>query len=619
MSARQRGNLLLTAIFIAVFLFFLSAALVSSNREDVLYALSANHRLQADMAAEGALNLALQTMKTDPNWEQTLTNAHGTLASGATWSAQVQPTADPVQNTTYLHQITGTGVAGGTTQTEAMTVEEFRMAPSLPQSQEAMFFTMGSTGDLLIMNHTFNWTDLGPAPRLDAWLVANAGPLFTLAPEGTASAPNVMDWQPTYGQFGILEPGNPVQVPIPDASLDEHTIYLVFRNGQATWNDVTDPVLQLKNTQPFRIDGVPNGGPKFQTAVGANASVTYASSNFQGPMVDWYGLRGPGMVANGNVIYCHAIHYFYTGVQFQNHVSVVRGVIVSNPVYNPAQILEMPAVLSYDVQAQTWSKVVDTMQIPSTPYQVPPPYAGPQPDMSSMGLLQSTVMALQQGSLTQILQGQKNAWAALQTGPGLSKGLYAYKNNLLLHQSDGLTADNLPQFSLSGLSPESELSVVQNDSKGDILDTSNQFVPRIFRPAMTQNLTTLADLNGAVSFTTPSLGANCVAVLGNDLYTMARVRTTWIQEQGQYLNTYPAGYFNTPIDTLAICHYDGQHWQIWPGGMFQQSLLTGVGNSMQLVTAGGQQVLASPEHLAVAVYASSAPPLRRYTPIVVGR
>ena len=190
-----------------------------------------------------------------------------------------------------------------------------------------------------------------------------------------------MDGNPASACSGILEPGNPVQVPIADASLDEHTIYLVFKSGTATWNDVTDPVLQLKNTQAFRVDGVQNGTTKFQTATGLNQSVTYASSNFQGPMVDWYGLRAPAMTANGNVIYCHAVHYFYTGVQFQNHVSVVRGVIVSIQL-QPAQVLGCLR-RSYDVNAQQWSRAVDTMVIPGA-YQIPVKYPGPLPSLSSM-------------------------------------------------------------------------------------------------------------------------------------------------------------------------------------------------------------------------------------------
>lgn len=50
----DRGNILVTALFVAVFLFFLSTALLLSNRQDIALSLSMEHKLKADSAARSA-------------------------------------------------------------------------------------------------------------------------------------------------------------------------------------------------------------------------------------------------------------------------------------------------------------------------------------------------------------------------------------------------------------------------------------------------------------------------------------------------------------------------------------------------------------------------------------
>lgn len=47
----KRGNIILTALFIAIFLFFLSVALIWTNRQDIALSLSMEHKLKAQSAA----------------------------------------------------------------------------------------------------------------------------------------------------------------------------------------------------------------------------------------------------------------------------------------------------------------------------------------------------------------------------------------------------------------------------------------------------------------------------------------------------------------------------------------------------------------------------------------
>ncbi len=81
----QRGNVLITALFMAIFLFFLSVALISQNRMDISLGLSADHRLKADAAAKAGLDWGLRTMRTDPHWAKTLQGDSPELESGATF------------------------------------------------------------------------------------------------------------------------------------------------------------------------------------------------------------------------------------------------------------------------------------------------------------------------------------------------------------------------------------------------------------------------------------------------------------------------------------------------------------------------------------------------------
>ena len=80
----RAGNVLIVAIFMAIFLFFLSVALISQNRMDISLGLSVDHRLKAQEAARSGLDYALSVMRTRSNWADLLKEER-TLESGATY------------------------------------------------------------------------------------------------------------------------------------------------------------------------------------------------------------------------------------------------------------------------------------------------------------------------------------------------------------------------------------------------------------------------------------------------------------------------------------------------------------------------------------------------------
>ena len=63
MKPKRRGNLLLSALFMSAFLFFLSVAIVVTNREDIRSTLLADHKMRAEFAADGTLDRDIQVMR----------------------------------------------------------------------------------------------------------------------------------------------------------------------------------------------------------------------------------------------------------------------------------------------------------------------------------------------------------------------------------------------------------------------------------------------------------------------------------------------------------------------------------------------------------------------------
>lgn len=83
---RPRGNIILTALFISVFLFFLSIALIWTNRQDIALSLAMEHKMKGEAAARsGAMRVyaSLRNLGLPPSAME------GTLDNGATWKCQL--------------------------------------------------------------------------------------------------------------------------------------------------------------------------------------------------------------------------------------------------------------------------------------------------------------------------------------------------------------------------------------------------------------------------------------------------------------------------------------------------------------------------------------------------
>lgn len=247
---QQRGNILITALFMAVFLFFLSVAMISQNRMDLSLALSVDHRVKSDAAARAGLNWALHTMRTQPNWVKLLQEEKPTLESGATFAVEVRGRrtndGDP-----HLLVVTSTGTSSLVSSVHWAVVEEVQKTPREVQDVNAQLFTRAWNKDrppkpdnLAMLGSDFQWYDLGPLPSGETTLEASGGPLFVFAPAGSAQEPpSLIDNLPMFVQNeeGVVEPTVGPRVRLELVPPGRHLLHLAIKDGQGEWVDIPDP------------------------------------------------------------------------------------------------------------------------------------------------------------------------------------------------------------------------------------------------------------------------------------------------------------------------------------------------------------------------------------------
>lgn len=246
MTRRTRGNILILAIFMAVFLFFLSVALVSQNRLDIVLALTVDDQLQSKMAARAGAQYTLAKLRQG----EAIDTLEGELQDAISWESQVQPFPGP-DGSPYLLELKARGHSGPVVKEHRMLLEEFSMCTQRPGQLQPHLFTYDDSGKILMMGPDFEWTTMGSPPTPDAPLIASGGPLFTFAPKGTATHP------PSRMKF--LQDGDPIAIqpdtegkamglrvvllePCPPG---EHLLYLKINNGVLSWEDIPDPGPQL--------------------------------------------------------------------------------------------------------------------------------------------------------------------------------------------------------------------------------------------------------------------------------------------------------------------------------------------------------------------------------------
>jgi len=551
---------------------------VAQNRQDVLLAVTAEHRARADAAARAGLEVAVHVMRTDTFWPQRLEGAHGELETGGAWS--VQPPS-PVPGHPNLLEIRSEGVSGIARVTRRRIVEEIAMAS--PESPGTHLFALTGEGDLAMLAPSFRWSLLGPAPDPESWLVASGGPLFSHVVGPDEGAPRIFDVTPR----GMEEVRLNVQPSRTVAWLD-------LGQETASWKELPSPG-QIGTNLFRQVDSEIEG------------------NHYQGPGVEWYTLTGRALLAGGTVVYSHANHEFYRGARA---TLTTAGYVLEEP----GRQFSSSALLAHDLATGEWSVLVDLMQV-SDLQADPDIQAGSRtPDADTLGLVDSQPYALEAGNPQAVLRGTTREWTLDRQSSGLSRGLFTYAGRLRMHTSEG-SNDGFPRICLSeGLDPGRDLVMDRPGIRGALWDASTQsFQERDLIPPKRLRANLLGDLtcDGSFQGGGGNDGANCVAVQGRDLYTFVRLRTECLAEPGvEYLPPFTEEFLKNSAQTEAVvlARFDGQRWQVWPGGLAEFSVLPAPPHST-LVAVGDLQL--SPRSLAAASYPEGASqPRKRYAPVV---
>lgn len=304
----RKGNILLVAIFISAFLFFLSVILVATNRQDILLAISVDHRMRASTAARAGANEALQIMRSNSEWEAKLGKSYkGQMASGATFNVTVAAHAVDTGPPYYL-DIDSRGTSGFIASEYHLMVEEIRLADSIAKKGlKPHLFTLaqGSTSpQLMMLGPSFKWSSLDSlgTSSVPTTLTAGGGILALQSGNGTRP-PDLKDW--TYRtEYGFYNMNNFTNT---TSQLTQGKALQVMRieGTVLKWETMQDAANVSKNP----VDALPNpvtvNTETVQVAPGVYVVVD--KNEYTGPTVDWYSLSGTRMASEDGAVYSFEI------------------------------------------------------------------------------------------------------------------------------------------------------------------------------------------------------------------------------------------------------------------------------------------------------------------------
>jgi hypothetical protein len=272
---RERGNVILTALFIAVFLFFLSIALIWTNRQDIALSLAMEHKMKAEVAARsGAMRVYTSLRKFD----QPPASMDGTLDSGASWKAQLielPPEGD--RGTVVLLQCRGN--SGPLSTYFTMHLLKTELGQDLGAGQGRMLgFIKGSSGDasedgadtpevaadppagssglsgkaqVLYGDFQLESLDLGFDGTVSG-VAAYQGPLFAIAPLATPNSPwNVKAFLPVFSPIGGVPMAyGPLLLLLPPPQTEYGLSVMRYESEQFQWEPIPFPEAEREDRDP---------------------------------------------------------------------------------------------------------------------------------------------------------------------------------------------------------------------------------------------------------------------------------------------------------------------------------------------------------------------------------
>ena len=508
------------AICMAVFLFFLSVALVATNRQDLSLSLSSDDRLRATLAAQSAVNFALQTMRTDSQWEQTLKDKQGQMLTGASWKVEVRPAE------THLVEVLAQGSSGLVKKQFRYLMQEFRICDTLArQNLKPHLFAVRKSGDsnvLMMMGPSFTWSALTALPKTAVLetLTGAGGPLY-MNEEPQQSPELLEDYRPTLDSFGMYRPNwGATELSVPPGF---HTARLEIADQQLRWRTLPDPQDNLGSLSQ------PSGTPAHQTFQVGGQSVQVDTGLYQGAVWNAYVLDGRKAAAEGNLLYAHAQHYYFRGASFQNRPVPVGPGLENHGQMRPAIFENDSCILKFD--GTRWWIVNDCLEVGADGSVTHS--RGPRPSKSSLAVSRGKVFSLSQAPERQVLVAAEKEWTVAGENPSRSDFLVGYRGQPCVQAAGSAHYQNVPP-------PADSFPAVLAAMHGDVLEGGEEFSDQELLAEGTVRLR-------------PSPLSTSVTIIGDEVFTTGHLQVS-----------------RPRVSRHVLLHYDGQAWQIWPNGFYQQ-------------------------------------------------
>lgn len=556
---QRRGHVLVMAIFIAIFLYFLSVALVSQNRQNILLVLSEDHRLRASDSASAAQDLALHVMRHNPNWRDLLPERQGELTTGGKWEIQ---SIKYLSSAPHFLEATTHGNLGLFASTKKRVIEELAFDSATSSSAGSgcpthlFAYAQGDDGLILaVLTPNMQWRFLGapPNPRL-SWLVAQEGPLFTqcLARDHQFSLEDV-------NEHGVMQATT-------ITSTTQPLTFLRITSDATQWSDGKFPCHGFMSTPESTQESA-----SFSPGSGSENLTKYNDAAvrnliYDGPTLEWYTCTGGALAAHGNSVYSHALHHYYRGTQAK--ISSRGYSVLRSP-----RTYEAPAVLCYSASSNSWSVTMDMMSVSdrnSEPV-ITPTVAGNSADTDSLAYLDGSLYCISKSNSARILRLTPKEWQGCDSSAGVSLGLYGYNHKLLHHRlTTAENGDELVDFQnlplTEGLKSQREALTLPSSGEGS---EACEVYPKFSLQASA--LLTLKDQYTDFRYK----GNNSTAICGRDVYTFVSVSAS-LATPSEALKTFYPDLFTSLVQRQAalqnstiacLAHYDGEGWQIWPNGL----------------------------------------------------
>lgn len=434
---KDRGNIILTALFVSIFLFFLSVALLWANRQDIALSLSMEHKLKAQAEARSLAMQAYGELKelgelqmpyehtSDSGVESRVQLVRTPAAEnrGPLMLVRIRSTSGPVSAyyTLYLQEV-------------SMTSEEI--------TDPVFFFPNGETSGAVYAD--FKYTQLSTS--LSGKLLASNGPLIRSEQAQNPDQPYFSDKIPVF-QGTTAKAEGPVLTVLPKVTDGTQLSWLKNSGDQFQWEAIPFPERLGQN------ETVPEGGAGLELSVTGNwtgiglygedaeigayawdgdppadsvedietslrllgrfqAGVLKDWSEVQTPPVqEWFVTQG-AVAAQQQDIYSYAWHYLYLPYSGsdQDQPSPLTG----------SRVVRWPCVLKYTLGSDTWEKVWAPLQESGQLR------TARQPDLN-------VLLVAQNGTLYSLLEGQRELVTLenndIKTGPSVPPGsLFVYRN-----------------------------------------------------------------------------------------------------------------------------------------------------------------------------------------------